>query len=72
MEVRVRERWRVGWIEETESGKERLGLSCSVTMYESHKGDRTDQEELLIGMLKIVTSKMSCAQVKEGVVKDSP
>ncbi len=33
--------------------------------------NKKDQEELLIGMLKIVTSKMSCAQVKERAVKDS-
>jgi len=34
--------------------------------------NKKDQRELLIGMVKIVTSKMSCAQVKERVVKDSP
>ncbi len=40
--------------------------------YQVHgRQNKKDQEELLIGMIKIVTSKMSCAQVKERVVKDS-
>ena len=31
--------------------------------------NKKDQEELLIVMFKIVTSKMSCAQMKERVVR---